>query len=319
MTAAEEKHRIWDRYWQDSRILCPGPDGDAGIASRFHTYWADAAAALPDDARVLELACGNGFVATIVAEKIREIGKTVKIDAIDAAAIDPKRYMPERAKAMAGITFHPRTLMEDLPFEAATFDAVFSQYGIEFGNLSKSCTELGRVLKPHGIVRILAVPQTADFVADLNRKAKQALHVVEKTKLFDVARAVAQAIAGKEAAGESQGVLKYLQRFSAEVQRVVEGTDERENGIAIVSANVLQETLAKRKQMTLEEQIAAMEAIRLRLLDLVARHESIGRSALGDASLTALVRELKKTGRGDFRSQPLSTEQLGTVAWNVSN
>ena len=315
----DDKHRIWDSFWQDRRVLCPGPDADPVIASSFRAYWAEAAGALPDGARILDLACGNGFVALTAAEAAEAAGKTLRIDAIDAAEIDPRRYVPEWAKRPAGPAFHPRALMESLPFEAGCFDAVYSQYGIEFGNITKAAAEVGRVLKPGGSVRILALPKGAPFTESLPRKTKQARYLVEKTKLFDVAMAVAQAIHAKETKGEGREAIQYLQRFSAEVQSVMQAVDDKDSALAGVAASVLQETLTKRNEVPIETQIATMQSVKTRLAELAARNETYDRAALGDASLTALLRDLKKTGRGDFRSQARAAGEAGTVAWAVNN
>ncbi len=319
MTATgDEKYRIWDTYWRDNRIYSAGPDADADVAAALERKWIDAAAALPDGARVLDLACGNGFVALTVARAAKNAGKAITLDGIDAADIDPRRYLTSDADLLGAIAFRGRTRMEQLPFEAGSFDAVFSNFGIEFGDLAKSTAEVGRVLKPGGITTMLAMASRTPLVEQLDRKARQSRHILTKTKIFDVAIAVAQAISVYESTGEGREPRQYLQRFSAEVQSVMAKVSDADAGSAIAVTATLQTILTERKNVDIASQVDAISTLKSRLTEHAARSEAIVRSALGEASLTGLGRRLNEAGVRDVDTGPLAVGAQGTVAWQIS-
>ena len=317
--AGDEKYRVWDSYWRDNRLYCEGPGTDADIASRFDDHWARAAESLPEGARILDLACGNGYVALTAARVAREAGRSISIDAIDAAAIDPKRYLTQHSELASTINFHGSTLMEELPFEPAAFDAVYSQYGIEFGALTKTCSEVGRVLKPGGAVSVLALSTSTAFVGPLLRKAEQSRRIINDTKLFEISAAVAQALHTSETSGDNRKPELYLQKFSAEVERVMAKVNDEDIGATTAVIATIQDILTKRKQLSIGIQLGAMDKLKTRLTDYIGRNEAVGRSALGDASLAALTRGLSAAElKGALRTEPVVVGNAGTVAWNIS-
>ena len=316
--SSDEKYRVWDSYWQDSRLLGIGPDRNADVAARFDAQWTEATAALPDGARILDLACGNGYVALVAAWAARAAGKTVKIDAIDAAAIDPKRYLTQHTELVRTVNFRGRALMEALPFDPASFDAIFSQFGIEFGTLDKASAEVGRVLKPGGVISMLSLAAGTGLVEQVARTAKQSQHVLTNTKLFDVAAAVAQAIHIFETTGEGREPPQYLAKFSTEVERVMTKLDDADVGSATAIIATLQDVLTNRKTMDIKAQLAAITTLKARLTGHAARSEAVVRSALGDATLSGLVRRLTDAGICGLRTEPWAVGDYGTVAWRIA-
>jgi demethylmenaquinone methyltransferase/2-methoxy-6-polyprenyl-1,4-benzoquinol methylase len=99
-----------------------------------------ASAELPARARILDLACGTGDLAKLVAEQC----PNAKI-----VAADLTEFMLLRAKipdcACADAAF--------LPFQHDAFDAVFIGYGLRnFPRLEAALGEVLRVLKPGGVL-----------------------------------------------------------------------------------------------------------------------------------------------------------------------
>ena len=102
--------------------------------------------------RILDLGCGNGWAARLLA------GRAPRATAV---GVDASREMIARAIACtpagAPVTFR-QALFEELPFEAGTFDRVFSMEALYYAvDLDRAVLEILRVLKPGG---------TADVVVD---------------------------------------------------------------------------------------------------------------------------------------------------------
>ena len=159
--SSNEKYRFWDAYWQDSRVYSAGPDAFPEIEMALDTNWSQVVESLNDKSRVLDLACGNGAVGLSMMRAARQMGKSISVVGVDAAAIDPPRYVTRHKDLLSKIEFHPRTLIEELPFSDGEFDGVFSQFGIEYADIRLAVSELGRVLKPGAVVLILALPATS--------------------------------------------------------------------------------------------------------------------------------------------------------------
>jgi ubiquinone/menaquinone biosynthesis C-methylase UbiE len=116
----------------------------------FEPYAADLARRLqvPDNASVLELACGTGIVTRHLRDRLKPGAKLVATD-LNQAMLD-----------YAGAKFGPETSVQwrqadatDLPFEDQSFDAVVCQFGIMFfPDKEKALRETFRVLRPGGTI-----------------------------------------------------------------------------------------------------------------------------------------------------------------------
>jgi SAM-dependent methyltransferase len=137
---------LWTEFWQEfaaenevqERCHIPG-DGRALV----DLHWGRFATALPPGARVIDLGCGAGILGRTL---LHERGDLV-VEGIDLAQV-PQPHVPN-------LTIHRWVSMESLPFEAASFDAAVSLYGIEYGDLNATARELERVLRPGGTFSFL--------------------------------------------------------------------------------------------------------------------------------------------------------------------
>lgn len=98
---------------------------------------------------MLDVATGNGSVPRLLLEMFPD---GVQVDAVDMARLKPTWL---DADNQPRVHFHPGVAMEELPFPAASFDLVTSQFGIEYGQWPQSIEEAVRVCKPAGRVALL--------------------------------------------------------------------------------------------------------------------------------------------------------------------
>ena len=132
-----EGPEIWTKFWQEfspeneptDRCFVPG-DGRGALDK----LWAQFAADLPPDGRVIDLGCGGGVVGSTLLSHRPDL----HISGVDWAHVP----MPDNPN----LTIHAPVRMEALPFDDHSFDAAVSQFGIEYGKIVKTVQELQRVL-----------------------------------------------------------------------------------------------------------------------------------------------------------------------------
>ncbi|MDX2221097.1 MAG: class I SAM-dependent methyltransferase, partial [Rhodospirillaceae bacterium] len=259
-TPAPDKATIWDTYWHDSRINSTVAESGPAVEAALDAHWRQFFDAMPDNAEVLDLACGNGAVALIAVQVARDAGRAFRVHAIDAAAIDPPKFVAKYADLLRQIDFKPRTMMEALPYPPHSMDAVVSQFGIEYGELNKVAAEIGRVLKPGGQFAAIAYAANSGPVVAAASKMRQSQYLLNNTKIFDVAIAVIQALHNIEKTPETEGrdTKKYLEKFSQEVEKVMQKFQHAESDTVAAVIGSLQQIIILRKQKDIREQIGTV-------------------------------------------------------------
>jgi ubiquinone/menaquinone biosynthesis C-methylase UbiE len=114
----------------------------------FQPYAADLAARLqvPENASVLELACGTGIVTRQLRDRLKPGAKLVATD-LNQAMLD---YAGARFGSETSVQWRQADATE-LPFDDQSFDAVVCQFGIMFfPDKEKALRETFRVLRPGG-------------------------------------------------------------------------------------------------------------------------------------------------------------------------
>ena len=171
MSAEMSEISIWNDYWHFDRLGSFDDLGETNYREEVAAGWRSFFDSLPDGASILDLCTGNGAIAVMAAEAGRRGGKDFRIVAVDAADINPYLYVKKHRDELAAIEFRPATPIESLPWPDASFDAVVSQYGIEYSDLSLSISELARVVAPTGTARLILHAAEGAVVQRSNRGA----------------------------------------------------------------------------------------------------------------------------------------------------
>lgn len=315
MTAKPPAKRffIWDAYWDTNRRQSFDLEGKPGAVAALAQYWASVGQSLPPNAAVLDIGCGHGAAsAALVAS-----GAKAAVTAIDEAAIDPMRFLPELAPVLSRITFRPRVQMEDLPFPDQSFDAIISQYGLEFGPQPKTSAEIARVLKPGGFLAALVLPYNSEAVQDARLVLKQCRFVLAESKLFENVLAMMQAyyqLSPEEAEAQIQGP---LDQFRKQVENAFARFNEKEITVLSVIVNALYQVIAARKTAPADQQMFAIENARTHLAHFAARAQDTTRAAM-DINMAALKTALTSAGMQvvDIRSMQANGYK-GLVAYQL--
>ncbi len=183
----------WTAFWQDpAQSRCVA--GSLEIQRRLASHWASFAASLAPGARVLDLGCGAGAVAR------------------DLLAARPDLQITGVDFARVPLTIHPQvdllsdTPMESLPFAAASFAAVVSQFGYEYSQVERTAREVAPVLAAEARLSLLVHHAESSIVAT-NRSRLAALQAF-------LAPAMRSAFCAADAAAFSAQMATLLGRHS---------------------------------------------------------------------------------------------------------
>ncbi len=140
-SSADEQLRVEFNEW--------ARDGKGDSMERGHRPVGEQAIArmnVPREAMVLDVGCGSGWAARLMAEQAGA-GHVIGIDVSDEMV----RVAREQSSSVANVEFQVASA-EKLPFPDNTFTHAFSMESLYYyADIGKAVSEIGRVLKPGGL------------------------------------------------------------------------------------------------------------------------------------------------------------------------
>jgi SAM-dependent methyltransferase len=298
---------LWSQYWHYDRIAsCFDGAGasnyDEFIADGWRAFFAD----LAKGACILDLCTGNGAAALIAAED----GRAARIVAVDQADIDPPAYVSRHAELYAAIDFRGGTDVEALPYGDGGFDAVVSQYGIEYSDLSRSVPEAVRMLAPGGRIRFVVHAADGVVARDAKKVIADANLLLDEIDLPGHAARCFEAVCAAERNGGDLGLAdrsfagfqEALMRTARHVPQASDRTMLRNSGA------VLLDTFQRRSQFDLAQLLAKTEQVRGEIAAHRWRLAALVNAAHSAKQAAALADRLGALG-GVAASRPLEGPQ----------
>lgn len=206
----------WTSYWQTGTGASCFSGRDLEL--RLNEVWQGHVAGLADGARVLDLATGNGTVARSCAAAARALNRRLQITAVDAAQIDPPRFVPDPQQLFRDVQFRGGVKLESLPFADREFDGVVSQFGFEYAEEAAAAREAARVLAPAGQLRLIIHARDGAVAGDIRYRVERLQSVLGG----DGPVALVLALARAAEAGDTQ----LLKQKSAHLPAAIELTKE---------------------------------------------------------------------------------------------
>ena len=303
---------VWNQYWHADRIASCFDDAGARnyddfVASGWRTFFGE----LPDGARVLDLCTGNGAVAILAAESPRKL----KISAVDQASIDPRLYVSRHAEALARIDFIPEVNVEALPFDAGTFDAVVSQYGVEYSDLDLSLPEIGRVVAAGGRARLAMHAAEGSVAATTRRSIPEIDFLLDDLDLVGKALACFEAVTSLErdprASAETRADAKTkLGLFQDGLRQSGERIAQAADPDTIRNAGaILIDLFNRRGQHEVGDLMSKAEKVRTELKAHRGRLDQLLAAAVTRAEADKLARRLSEVGARETSVSDLRTQE----------
>ena len=145
----------WSEYWAQGYITSFGQDIKGNYTGKLKDCWLELGNELKENSKILDLGTGNGALIDLIQKNISK--------GLNFTGIDPATINLDATKDIHG-TFLSGVFAEALPFEEEKFDAVISQFALEYSDVQVSIEEMLRVLKPKGVVQIICHDINSDIV-----------------------------------------------------------------------------------------------------------------------------------------------------------
>ena len=201
----------WGDFWAQNARARPGqasPDGGGCLPARWaaiedaqRSAWQSFVGPLPNKARLLDLATGDGRVLRWIRDNRGDLSLT----GTDLAPTLPEA--PEGTRTQGGIA------MEDLPFEPDSFEAVTSQFGFEYGDTRAGAEQVARVLAPGGLVGLLVHRGDGPILEHNRARRDQIGWVLRDKRLMEATR---QALSAPQGAQQAHDTAAAAAREGAE-------------------------------------------------------------------------------------------------------
>ena len=141
----------WDCYWQNTKTLNSFAEGEQGLgySGDIAEFWHKVFASQKNNARLLDLATGNGGLAVLALQT----NGSFQVCASDKADISPLQLFTEHDSSysyLKNIQFFGNMASEHLTFPAETFELVISQFGFEYAEPEATLQQIHRVLVAGG-------------------------------------------------------------------------------------------------------------------------------------------------------------------------
>ena len=281
--------------------------GQSNYDDRVAAGWRAFFRSLPEASKILDLCTGNGAVPLIAAEASSAHGKKFAITGVDLADIDPRRFVSRLGVVARDVTFIGKTSCEALGFPDGRFDAVVSQYGIEYSDLDRSLPEAVRVLAPGGKLRLFMHAKEGTVVAATKKAIADADFLLDKVKLCDKAAACFRAVhafetqvSDRAAATRSEGAFETVRAaLKSSGERIDQATD-----VAMVrnAAGVLLHAFENRMYFPLEALIAKASELKQEIIAHRSRQKALVTASVTSARMAKLAAMLAALGMGELAS-----------------
>jgi len=303
----------WTACWQlESAVGCSErPELDLHIEPVWHEF----VDTLTEDARILDLATGNGTVALSCAVRARGRGIRIHIDAVDAARINPPRQVPDPEDPLPQVRFQGGIWLEDLPFEDDAFDGVISQFGFEYADEEQAVTEVSRVLSPGGRLRLVIHALGGSVWKDIDVRHKRLNGVLAENGVVTLVLALVRAQKRQDVT-TFKSKLKHLAEAAKNAQKLADQPVPDDS--ALFFSREFLFVWSNRKQYSLDDLLRSLEDGWANASGTAARYAQMLRVARSAEDIVSLCDRLKTAGLTiSSVSQVCSPDSGAQIAWQV--
>jgi SAM-dependent methyltransferase len=313
----------WTHYWASGALHSCSNAFDGNYDDEVRSYWTDFFSRLPEAARALDIGTGNGAVAFLAQEVGRQSGRKFSIEGIDAAIIDPSSAAAKFGLAMGNLVLRGLVRSEKTDYPPQYFDAVSSQYAIEYTSVSETLEELARILKPGAIAGFVIHHSESQSVQTTLAELKVFSFLRHEVPLLTLSRRLLR----KPVSGGSGTLVlfardreseKERKEFDRQMNRVVAYVRQRPqaafvDGSVAQVANVLRQT----QDIGPAAAIARLDILESEMLAHQARLHAIAKAACDRQGIEKFCEMASSAGFSVQQPRELRRQGKTLLGWTV--
>lgn len=141
----------WSQFWQAGSATTFMGRFAENYDGEVLEFWEAQFSRCPVEARIVDLAAGNGALAALAVEHSKAQQRSFQIAAVDYADVHPRVGLTPGSRIAVGVAqvdFHIKTNIEQTGLTQGVYDLAMSQFGIEYGRPEAVVAEVDRILKP---------------------------------------------------------------------------------------------------------------------------------------------------------------------------
>lgn len=259
------QNNAWSMYWQQNQLHSCLENGDGDEQSVLELVWKRLADSLKGEAKILDLATGNGIVPSILLNYSPEL----KIEAVDKAKISPNQHYKSNPQ-LRKVIFRGGIDIAKLPFLPNTFDAITSQFGIEYAGLLSATNAVIPFLKKNGMLTFVVHHRQSEIIKGSISKILEISELTKENGLINSFSEYLEGIIGLtelEAAGQTfiDSRCKKSEQITGQIFSIIE------QSIKSNSEGVINTQLAKNLRLQLGGQQQRLK----QLLDAAQNQEQM--------------------------------------------
>ncbi|MFV0594824.1 class I SAM-dependent methyltransferase [Shewanella sp.] len=181
----------WSEYWKSGHLTSFGNEFSDNYTGQLRSIWESIFNRLPNNFKLLDVATGNGALPLLAQDYLKKFNFIGTIKGIDFASINPQPLIEYHQNKKINIDLLGNVRAESLPFSDNEFDAVISQFGIEYSDIKKSFYEVNRVLVNGGIFESIIHHKNSSIIKN-NTRLLNFLGLAQIESVIMVLRQLAQ-------------------------------------------------------------------------------------------------------------------------------
>lgn len=293
----------WSQYWSANRVAACFEGAGSNYEQPIQSLWRDFFRSLPPSARILDIGTGNGAVPIIAWHTGQAEGSDFSISAVDAADINPSRHVQQDSDAIAHIEFRGNISAESMPFDDDSFDAISSQYALEYMEQRSVLPELYRVAAPGAQLMCVIHSESGAAASGAQRELLHCAYLLHDSGLFDKTRRAMAFVTQLERSGvavtaeDDARARKLINGFETALRRLRKRCDESGDNLMLKNAlELCARSYQQRRQFSTEQLLENINLLQREVQAHSARLQDLVRASLGNREIEALAAGMETAG-----------------------
>ena len=318
----------WSEFWKNDTLTTFLGTFGRNYDGEIKTFWDNCFAQLPIDAKIIDLATGNGALALLAMQYSESHDRNFEVSGIDFAEINPKNIEslnPNEKKLMSQINFLSHSNIEQTNLSDNSYDCAISQYGIEYSNLEKTIPELKRILRPNALFSVITHHAESIIVKQSKESLQQIAICLKESNIESILQEIINKFSEVSSQIEFEKLiqstdLKNLRsNYNLAIRKIASESEQFENKwVTDYILSSFSKILGLAPNIPLEEKLKKIEAVHIELDTYTKRTEDLLSAALDEKQFGRFEKLLLENGFSDTNIAPQYYKKTDLIGYTVT-